>query len=544
VVCLLLVAGLKSFLQRRAPALRWLVCGVVVALFTWNVSLFYLPGQGYTYFIEFGSREHSRYLPELLAVNHFEMRNSPGYDSQWYAQIAMHPKLTDPVIRRAVDSLPYRARRILFLWTAWLMGGGNPARVMNFYALQNVFCWYLLAALLLRWFPQDSWQNTYRWAATVLSFGLIFSVRSALLDGPCLLLVAIGMALIESGRTWWGALVMGVSGLGKETSIIGGMALHPPELAKPRTWGPWVGKALLVVAPIGLWLLYIHLRIGKADDVGARNFDFPFRGLANKFQDIVSSMLVPDAHDAAIRRLDLIVALGLVAQLFFFTGRIRWRDPWWRVGATYAILMVFLGEAVWEDYPSAAARVLLPMTLAFNVLVPRKGWWLALLVAGNLGMFGAADLMKPPGRESFKVVGPSELVINPKDNSVVQVIFGPRNWWDPEKSRWEYFRWTLGDCSLAIRNPQPFPILADIRFRLRSVDAREAKVSQGGKVLWDGMLAPAEVRNASIPGLVLQPGDTTLVFQSDRPPAYPGNDDERRLSFSVRSLEIELKGKH
>ncbi|HEY5227661.1 MAG TPA: hypothetical protein VIJ19_03915 [Opitutaceae bacterium] len=537
------MAGLKSFLERRGLALRWLVCGVVVALFTWNVSLFYLPGQGYTYFIEFGSKEHARYLPELLAVNHFEMRNSPGYDSQWYAQIAMHPRLTDPVIRHAVDSLPYRARRILFEWTAWLMGGGNPTRVMNLYALQNVFCWYLLALLLLRWFPPDSWQNSFRWVATVLSFGLIFSVRSALLDGPCLLIVAVGMALIESGRTWWGALAMGVSGLGKETSIIGGMALSPPDIGKPRTWAPWAGKAVLVVAPIVLWLLYINVRIGKAGDVGARNFAPPFTGLVDKIQDIVSGMIAGGAHDAMIRRLDLMVVVGLLAQFFFFAARIRWRDPWWRVGATYAVLMVVLGGAVWEYYPSAAARVLLPMTLAFNVLVPRKGSWLVLLIAGNLGMFGAADLLKPPGRETFKVVGPSALEINPKDNSVVRVIFGPKNWWDPEKSRWEYFRWTLGDCSLAIRNPQPFPIVADVRFRLRSVDSREAKVTEGGKVLWDGMLAAADIREAVIPDLLLPPGDTTLDFQSDRPPAYPGNDDERRLSFSVRSLEIDLKSR-
>ena len=54
---------------------------------------------------------------------------------------------------------------------------------------------------------------------------------------------------------------------------------------------------------------------------------------------------------------------------------------------------------------------------------------------------------------------------------------------------------------------------------------------------------PAEVRQAKIPDIVLQPGDTTLDFRSDRPPAYPGNDDERRLSYSVRSLEIDLKDK-
>jgi len=58
-------------------------------------------------------------------------------------------------------------------------------------------------------------------------------------------------------------------------------------------------------------------------------------------------------------------------------------------GASYAVLMIFLGDAVWESYPSAAARVLLPMTVAFNILVPRGKWWPILLVVGNLGVLAS-----------------------------------------------------------------------------------------------------------------------------------------------------------
>jgi len=254
-------------------------------------------------------------------------------------------------------------------------------------------------------------------------------------------------------------------------------------------------------------------------------------------------MVAVGRHSGFVWQLDLAVVVGLMAQMFFFAGRIRWSNPWWRLGAVYAFLMIFLGDAVWEHYPTAAARVLLPMTLAFNVLVPRKGWALVLLIIGNLGVLGAADMLKPPGRESFVVEGPSELRINAKDNSVVRVIFGPRNWWDAEKSRWEYFRWTLGDCSLAIRNPQSFPIVADVRFRARSVDDREAKVSHDGKVLWHANLVGKIASEAVISDLVLPPGDTVLDFQTDKAPAFPGNGDPRRLSYSVRGLEIDLKSK-
>jgi hypothetical protein len=351
------------------------------------------------------------------------------------------------------------------------------------------------------------------------------------------------MACIETGRLWTGSVIMGFSGLGKDTSVLCGMALPPPSRRDRTTWLPWLARAVIVVAPLLVWLVCLRLWLGRADDVGARNFALPFAGLANKLQDIVSSMAAAGNNSPWISRYDLLGIIGLVAQFFFFAVRIRWRDPWWRVGASYAVLMAFLGDAVWEHYPSAAARVLLPMTLAFNILVPRRRGWMLLLLVGNLGVIGSADLMKPPGRETFRVEGPSELIVNPTNDHAVEVVFGPKNWWRPEKSRWEYFRWSLGDCSLAIRNPQPFPLLADVRFRLRAVDERAALVSLNGTLVWQAMLRPGEVRKATIAGVILPPGDTVLYFKSDRPGAYPGNEDERRLTFSVRDLEIDLKGK-
>jgi hypothetical protein len=544
VVCPLSVAGLKSFLHERATALRWLACGFAVALFVWSMAFFYLPGLGFTYLIEFSSLEHDRYVPEVKTVDHYEA-DTPGYDSQWYVQIALHPRLRDPVLWRATDSLPYRARRILFLWTAWALGGGDPARVMNIYALQNVVCWFLLAGLLMRWFPPVAWGNVFRWAATLFSFGLIFSVRGALPDGPSFLLVAVGIALIESERLWLGALVVGVAGLGKDTSILCGAALRPADPRNPRTWAPWIGRGLLFILPLAAWMLYIRLHLGHGEDIGSRNFARPFAGLMNKLQDTLSSAIA-ERHVPypTVTKFDALVLVGILAQFFFFAFRVRWRDPWWRVGASYALLMAFLGDAVWEHYPSAAARVLLPMTLAFNVSVPRRGLWPILLIAGNLGVFASADLLKPPGRESFVVEGPKELRINPADGKVVEAVFGPKNWWKPEKSRWDYFRWSMGDSSVALHNPQPFGIVADVTFKLRSVDRRGAVVILAGKVVWQAKLEPAEVTPVTLSDVYLPPGDTILIFQSDRAAAFPGNGDRRRLTYMVRDLEIDLKARH
>lgn len=96
-----------------------------------------------------------------------------GYDAQYYAQIAMRPWLTNRALNEAMDSMPYRARRILFSWTAYGLGGGDPARALHIYAVQNIVCWFLLAGLLLRWFPATSWENFFAGAEYCFRSGCV-----------------------------------------------------------------------------------------------------------------------------------------------------------------------------------------------------------------------------------------------------------------------------------------------------------------------------------------------------------------------------------
>lgn len=71
----------------------------------------------------------------------------------------------------------------------------------------------------------------------------------------------------------------------------------------------------------------------------------------------------------------------------------RWRDPWWRVGIAYAGLMLVLGPAVWEGHPGAVTRILLPMTFAFNLLLPRLRWFWPLWILDNANLLDAVDII-------------------------------------------------------------------------------------------------------------------------------------------------------
>jgi len=234
--------------------------------------------------------------------------------------------------------------------------------------------------------------------------------------------------------------------------------------------------------------------------------------------------------------------VAALTQWLFFALRPRWGEPWWRIGAAYAVLMVFLGDAVWEDYPGAALRVLLPMTLAFNLLAPRGRRWLWLLVLGNLSVVLCSDTLRAPGRDSAQVTGPRELRIVEPAGQVVEVMFDETEWYWPEKSRFEFWRWARASASVTIRNPQPFAVVANVTFTLKGNDERRVVVKAGGKELWSGG-SVRERRTVKLRALRLEPGDTVLRFETDRPPMLPPNGDQRGVTFSLRDFTVELTGR-
>src|ERR1019366_6359335 len=104
-----------------------------------------------------------------------------------------------------------------------------------------------------------------------------------------------------------------------------------------------------------------------------------------------------------------------------------------------------------------------------------------------------------------------------------------------------YWRWSKGDASVTIHNPQMFVILADVSFGLATVDLRTVIITANGKVVWNGKVIPAFDNRATIAGVELPPGDTELLFHNNRPAVYLASSDPRLFSFSIRNLKIDLK---
>jgi hypothetical protein len=530
-----------SYLQKR----RWSpvvvpVYAAVVALFVVMFAQFYLPGQGFSYLIDFGGKNEASRIAAMKGLHYYVHADSDGYDAQYYAQIAMHPSLRNPELPSAIDSLPYRARRIFFAATAHALGLGRPAWILQAYAVQNAVCWLVLAVVLLHWFPPTDWDRFARWVGVLFSFGMCVSLRNALIDGPSLLLIALGVMCVERGRPWLAAFILGAGGLAKETNVLGAAALLRRE-ERPWRWRLWQG--LLVVAPLGLWLVYLQWTVGPATDLGVRNFGWPLAAYARKWASVLPELFRAETWRDGVANAgafwSLLMLVALTVQLLFLVLRPRPKEAMWRVGLSFAVLMVVLGDAVWEGYPGAASRVLLPLQLAFNVLVPcGRRWWVVLLL-GNATLFNAPAALEPPAIEGCELSGPGS-VLTAVDGGRVRVEFGAA-WYGTEHLHRRYWRWSSGDADVCIVNPQRFPIAATLTFTLSSTDARNLRLAQaGGPELWRGPIANTSTA-VTLSAITLGPGENRFLFTSDRPPVQLASGDPRPLAFCLKNLTIELR---
>ncbi len=504
----------------------YLACVVV---FGWAVTQFYFPATGFTSLIEIGDAINERQTDALRQTPHYVYEQSTGYDSAYYVQFSLDPLLRDPKLGEAIDNPQYRARRILFSWTAWLAGLGRPAWIVQAHALLNVVCWLALAGLLLRWFPATGWENFFRWFGVMFSHGLCMSVRDSLTDGPSLLLVALALAAWEDGRKGRGFVFLALAGLTRETGLLAATAFAPTDPRDRAGWKNWLLACAGAALPLLAWVIYLRWKFGLPTETGLNNFTLPLAGLAEKWGATVASL--GDRSHSPSRWVTLAATAGLTVQAVFFFLRWRPRELSWRVGATFVGLMATLATPVWEGLPGAAGRALLPMTLAFNLAVPRGRRWLAVLIAGNLTVAAAYKEFSPP-TEFFTLRAPSEL-------ATAVAIERTGDWYGPEDGGGIRWRWSAGHAGLRVQNNSGHALtLLCSGHAAPALDERRLRISAGEAMVWSGELdvQPAEFQF----GVVLPPGETTLTFSTDKP-AHPIGTDERTMAFKIYNVDLVVK---
>jgi hypothetical protein len=228
----------------------------------------------------------------------------------------------------------------------------------------------------------------------------------------------------------------------------------------------------------------------------------------------------------------LLAFAGLTVQAIYFLRRPDLNDPRWRLGAVYVALMLGLGTSVWEGQPGAAARVLLPLSLAFAILAVRRRARLAWLLAGNLTVFsGVLALWNVPN-------APRELAAGRAGGGVYLVQLG-EGWYGTERLRSHTWAWSAGRGGLELKFWAPGRNTVRVSLALRSLAPRPLEIRQAGRVVWHGAVGPQPQQI----GFFLRrsaTGATKLEFvASGEPVRESGGADARPLSFAVYDLRID-----
>lgn len=361
----------------------WIAAAIFAALVLSKFS----PQTGFTSLIRFGETWQERRLSALQDLPVAAVPDSGGYDGQFYAQIALDPLLCDPTLPMALDAPSYRARRILVPATAAMTGLGNPWWTLQAYALLNAFCWFALGWLLYRQIEPDGGHAFARWAGCMFGLGVLDSVRQSLVDLPALLLLVLATtAYTKAQRSTGPTLWLALANLTKETSLLATSALLADKPLGPFPWRR-TGIALLAALPLALWSLYVQQRFASAPGSdGLGNFTWPLFGLLTQAKYSVREVSLGNLDSRYT--FSLIGILGLGTQAWTLWRCPHPQSPWWRIGAAYSVLLIFLGPWVWSGY-WAACRAVLPMTIAFNLLLPATRSFWPLWILGNLTMLHA-----------------------------------------------------------------------------------------------------------------------------------------------------------
>ncbi len=486
-----------------------------------EVGRFHDAQTGFTPLVLFGDRFAPQRLTQLRDLPLYTYRNSDGYDGQFYAQIAVAGNPFDPELRTALDSPAYRTRRILLPALAHLVGLGRPAWILSAYALSNVLCWLILAWTTARWwFRPTSFDNLVRWIGTMFGAGMLVSVTRSLTDGPSLLLIAAGVRCVELNRRWLAAGLLGAAGLVRETSILAGTAFVSTIKSARTVWRQELLAASACVLPAVLWggVLFIHYGTVSTGALGA-----PLLGLLGECKTIASMLRT---RGLLVAKDDIYVVVALLVQVGFLLGRPRPALAWWRVGAAFAVLALFLGPGFWDDAPTGVPRTLLPLTLAFNALAPRTRGGLALLVAGNLTVLSA--------ERAFNVLPTEQTTF----------AFGvtcdyASGWHEAEHLGMRTWRWASGSAVLQLRNPTAKSLRVDLDFEMLSQTARTVTLDAPDAHQAFPLLPRHRLRGHFGP-FELLPGDTSLAFDTVETPWTEPGPHGRPLSFSLQNMRLTV----
>lgn len=354
-----------------------LLFAACILLFLFAVGSQYDRHSGFSRLIGFGDRFPLPRHPQVEAAGVYVKPNTSGYDAQSYIPIALDPSLRDATLLDTVDSPAYRARRILMPASAYALGWGNPAWIIQAYSLLNVIAWLFLAFYLRsRLNGLQTPEMFCRWFACLFSVGVLDSVRLSLTDLPaaCWILLAL-FAFEREADKGRGVVYAALGSLTKETSILTLAALPFPKKFCWRAWLRYAVCAGLALLPLALWMGYLLQHLPMTTGVKG-NFTFPLQAMYEYGTTILEKIHTGNANIHSYFGI-VAIASGLL-QVVLCVRYFSLKDPWFRVALFFALIFILAGESVWAS-SMAPLRIVLPLTLILALRLPKnRGFYPAL----------------------------------------------------------------------------------------------------------------------------------------------------------------------
>jgi hypothetical protein len=300
-------------------------------------------------------------------------------------------------------------------------------------------------------------------------------------------------------------------------------------------------KGAIVALPLIGWFVILRWRLPEAGQLaGARNFQLPLVDWAQRWHELIVASRA-DTINWKYLPSGIATHLSVTVQAAFLLGWWRWREAAWRLAVPFAALMLVLGAAVWEGYPGASSRVLLPMLLGFNLLVPKGRRWWPILVLGNLTMWFGPTTIEPRLGELHSVNIMNHAVLESGDSAPELTVEFPRPWHRAESDGDEFWRWSEDDADIVLNNPFSVALKVEIRGRWHAHRERTAYLKQGDTVLWRQLLG-RNVADWRVVDIIIPPGISTLRIESDSPSSATDARDSRQISVCLWRLSIRGVG--
>ncbi len=334
----------------NSPLISALVAGIIISLFI--LGRLYQSRFDFSSFVTAGDEfcDPAR-VPQGLTV----LRQSAGYDGQFYYRLALNPFTSKAVefgIR--IDSPPVRQQRILYPLLAWILSLGNPALAPVVMVLIN-----LTSLCVLGWLG-GAFARTMKGHALLGLFlplypGFLFTLSRDLVEILEITLLLGSLFLIRRGHHAFATLLLALAVLTKETSLlVAGAALvvylfewWRGEEERTLKWYYFTFPIVIFL----LWQLTLFRNWGDfpvlAFASGGSNFGIPFVAPAGLLLESYSLATSFQRHNFV----EMLFLIGFSLTVFYHLRRTKASRLEIVACLLYAALCVSLGRSIWvEDW--------------------------------------------------------------------------------------------------------------------------------------------------------------------------------------------------